>query len=395
MTSDTWVDLVAQIANLAIRPATHVTHSDLEDLGQLIARRLDLPLDDDTYLRLSPGSSLGWSAETLASRVVELARARDATEVLVSLERAIATNTAEVSEVVVLWGLHPRETVDLGRGMQLVPLSALPPSTPRDILLGVGEHEAHLQGGYHVLARPRAALVHTFTFGPVLVQRTAGLPHELGGMSRQAEMLDIARCLTLATPHSVRHIGSWFHGPEAHPLFPHVAAWDGQAVTWGDQFEVSPEDLDAEALRALVDGYIRLSKRDRLRIVLDRLNAAKSRQSLEDRAVDLGVALEALLFNSGDAPTEISLKLKLRGAVLASSDPDERKQAFRLLDRLYTLRSTAAHGGTFDREDSVIGRDLRDGLLLATELVRRVLRMRRLPESWNGLILGWESLPDV
>ena len=125
----------------------------------------------------------------------------------------------------------------------------------------------------------------------------------------------------------------------------------------------------------------------------DRLNAAKSPQPFEDRAVDLGVSLEALLFNPKDpSTTEISLKFRMRGAVLAADDPKERKSVFKLLDRLYALRSTAAHGGRFDPTDASVEADLTEGISLASRLIKRVLLLRKIPENWNGLILGWEKL---
>jgi hypothetical protein len=83
----------------------------------------------------------------------------------------------------------------------------------------------------------------------------------------------------------------------------------------------------------------------------------------------------------------------LRGAVLATNDPIERKTVFKLLNRLYELRSAAAHGRVFEPTDVSVEADLTEGILLATRLIQRVLNLRKIPENWNGLILGWEKLP--
>jgi hypothetical protein len=59
---------------------------------------------------------------------------------------------------------------------------------------------------------------------------------------------------------------------------------------------------------------------------------------------------------------------------------------------LYELRSRAAHGGIFDPADASVEADLTEGISLASRLIQRVLLLRRIPENWNGLILGWETL---
>jgi Apea-like HEPN len=248
-------------------------------------------------------------------------------------------------------------------------------------------------GGFHVRARPKAALTHSFRLAPIVSATPNSFPTVAGGLSRQAEMLDIVRCLTLIAPRPVQQIGSWFQTEQSHPLAGGVGGWGGQAISWGHQFEVEPEEVDADHIRTLVDGFFALpdGARHRLRIVLDRLNAAKAPQTAEDRAVDLGVSLEALLFNPNDVPAEISLKFRMRGSVLATDDPMERKSVFKLLDRLYSLRSTAAHGGIFDPADTSVETNLTDGIALAGRLIQRVLILRRIPENWNGLILGWEK----
>jgi hypothetical protein len=59
---------------------------------------------------------------------------------------------------------------------------------------------------------------------------------------------------------------------------------------------------------------------------------------------------------------------------------------------VYELRSAAAHGGLFDPTDSSVETDLTEGISLASRLIQRVLLLRKIPENWNGLILGWENM---
>jgi len=371
-----------------------IPEEELDALGRDLARHFGLDPDGHVYVRSSPATAGSWQSRLISRRLIARARFADAGAVLAEYEAAFAANAADLKEVVALWGLHPSEPFEIRAGIHLLPLSAVSPSHPRDILLGIPTYAdvAEEEGGFHVRARPKAALVHSFRFSPVVSATSSSFP-TAASLSRHEEMLDIARCLTLIVSRAVQQIGSWFQAEQSHPLVA-IGGWGGQAITWGHQFEVEREDIDQAHLRTLVDGFfaLPLGARQRLRIVLDRLNAAKLRQTSEDRAVDLGVSLEALLFNPNDVPAEISLKFRMRGSVLATDSPDERKAVFKLLDRLYTLRSTAAHGGVFDSDDTSVEVDLTEGISLASRLIQRVLVLRKIPDNWNGLILGWERL---
>jgi hypothetical protein len=412
-------DLVARIAGLAARaadpeylprfnPASSryriarltqvggIPKEELDALGRDLARYFGLDPDGHIFVRSSPAGAGSWQSRLISSRLVARARFEDADAVLTEYENAFDTNAAEVHEVVAIWGLHPPEPIEIRAGIFLTPLSAVPPSPPRDILLGIPTHAdfTEEEGGFHVRARPKAALVHSFRLSPV-VSATRGSFPTASALSRREEMLDIARCLTLTTSRPVQQIGSWYQTEQNHPLVAGVGGWGGQAISWGHQFEVEQEEMDETHVRTLLDGYFALPRgtQQRLHIILERLNAAKLPQASEDRAIDLGVSLEALLFNPNDpSTTEISLKFRLRGSVLATDNPQERRAVLRLLNRLYELRSRAAHGGIFDPADASVEADLTEGISLAVRLIQRVLLLRRIPENWNGLILGWETL---
>jgi hypothetical protein len=312
---------------------------------------------------------------------------------LAAFEGIFESNSVEVQEVVAIWGIHPREGFEVYDGISLAAIDSLPPSVPRDILLGIPTWASFTEeeGGFHVRARPQAVLTHGFRLSPVVsaahIFAKSGEP-----VSRIDEMIEIARCMTLISSRKIEQIGSWFQTDLELPLVGGVSGWGGQAINWQHQFAIEPEDLDVGRIRAIISGYFSLpaSDRRRLRIVLDRLNAAKSNGPLEDRAIDLGISLEALLFNPDEKQPELTFKFKMRGSFLSADEPADRRQAFSLLDRIYSHRSRAAHGGSFDTEKVPrVRRDIEEGAQLASTLIQRVLALGQIPENWNGLILGW------
>lgn len=122
-----------------------------------------------------------------------------------------------------------------------------------------------------------------------------------------------------------------------------------------------------------------------LRIPLDRLNRAGRERDPTDRAIDLGIALEALLLHE-QKEGELSFRLAMRGAWLVGSSAKQREQAFNLLRSLYNLRSTAVHSGEFSTKPNARN-DLRDGLSLCQRLIE-IMIDKKCVVNWNSLVLG-------
>ena len=376
---------------IVLNKVSGVSQSDRDALGRELGSYFSLDQEGTLYRRYPNGRGLD-PTRRMSEPLLARARLNGAEAALNDFERLFSANRVEFDEVVAIWGLHPRKAFELHDGIFLMPLSEVPPSRPRDILLGIPElaNFREESGGFEVRARPRAALLRRVELSPVLYAEN--FDDSLLNRPRIDEML--IRLLTLATKRPVMPIGSWHQADPSIPLMGGVAGWGGNSIATTHRVEIEPEDLDADNIRSSVSQYFKLPKAhaQRLKIVLGRLNAAKGDQSNEDRAIDLGIALEALLFNPDDSNTEITFKFKVRGAVLASSN-HTRKTVASLLGRLYTLRSRAAHGSTFGVKEIPYWDTLEDGVELTTQLIQRVLSLGRIPENWNGLVLGWEHLP--
>ena len=116
----------------------------------------------------------------------------------------------------------------------------------------------------------------------------------------------------------------------------------------------------------------------------------KSKQlfDLVEKSIDVRIALEAL-FCKGEANTELSLRLALRGAWYLGNDASERVQYFETLKKAYGICSKAVHTGFLKDETST-----RVLLSNAQDICRKAL-LKCLDEGGDLTGLGWSWVRDV
>lgn len=146
---------------------------------------------------------------------------------------------------------------------------------------------------------------------------------------------------------------------------------------------------DAAALKTLVAKAIALSPEEfePLERSLRRLSIAKFQSDMHDRALDLGIALEGLM--QFDVPSEVSFQFRLRGSLLAATEPDDRKSSWNVLKAIYALRSEVAHKGVSATLKKA-GRGAGALLLKHEAMAEQVFRAAILkwPVDWETEILG-------
>lgn len=81
---------------------------------------------------------------------------------------------------------------------------------------------------------------------------------------------------------------------------------------------------------------------DSFAVALNRFHLYFDRDFVQDRAIDLMVALESM-FSDEDAEA-IAYKIALRAACLIESETQERRDLFNFLKRAYRMRSSIVHG---------------------------------------------------
>ena len=123
----------------------------------------------------------------------------------------------------------------------------------------------------------------------------------------------------------------------------------------------------------------------KLRIALARWNRSKrSDAQLEDRFIDLRLALEMLYLKDIDKNTELRFRLSLYGAWHLGSSPEERKDISKKLRDAYDMASHAVHRGE-------VPDDSKECLEKAQDLCRDGILKLLLEDDnmdWGDLILG-------
>jgi hypothetical protein len=126
-----------------------------------------------------------------------------------------------------------------------------------------------------------------------------------------------------------------------------------------------------------------LSKLD---IATARLNLARRRNAMADKAIEGSICLEALL---GSNRFDVTYKLALRAALLVGRDLDERLRIQQTVTQFYKVRSDAVHGSV----DAITPKQVQqvnDGLQICAQVIRRMVDIGRIPD-WKVLELSPEQ----
>lgn len=118
------------------------------------------------------------------------------------------------------------------------------------------------------------------------------------------------------------------------------------------------------------------------------LSSQVSSETLDDRYIDLRIALESLYLQdfSGEQSQEMRFRLALFAAWHLGADLSERREVRRRIREAYDMASGAVHAGhlEFDEENEALLRDAQD---LCRRGILKLLEYGQ-PQDWGDLILG-------
>jgi len=304
-------------------------------------------------IRIAPDGLCGW----LLTRTKHVG----AIEAIVALRQFLSQPFCPCDEILALSGLVVDKPIRLTSEIELVPFSELNESQVT-IALSDPKWENFARTKTGQVRRRQIEILASYgrtehQLDPLVPTAALRITHRNTPKTRRAAALT-PRQDSLNLLHAITNVAA---AAACVPVFP-VAYWwaAGPIVPCGDsglsyQFWNHAKGLRRIAYAedvgsVLVDAvgwYIASddAHRQRMRIPLERFNVALAASSPVDLAIDMGIALEALLLADLSASDQPTLAFRLRGAWLLGRTSEERERLSREFAALYECRSAAVHGG--------------------------------------------------
>ncbi len=274
-------------------------------------------------------------------------------------------------------------------GLCLDTLSRNGEEFPRSLYVQIDEHDIR----YEQYAQ-RAILSLEHETGPALYSpddETAGFPlfppsPEICNPELSSVSMDgMCRAISVEINGQVDWFRVWWDYGDVDAFFLNP----GHSHSWKDTSGSSPilvtgEHLErALALHGLLDGFTLLD------LGIARWRRSKRATTVEDRLVELRIALESVLLpDDRGAVGEKRHRLAIRGAWLLGETLEQRKSHFRSLRDAYDFASSVLHAGKLNRK----GEEARDKAITEAQdicraAILRIAKDQAVPD-WTDIVLG-------
>jgi hypothetical protein len=333
-------------------------------------------------------------ARTLLARAVVTNEVEGTAQRFVSYVRE---NTTDAIAVMALSGLEVDQEIKFGPHVSLMPMDQLPRSSQRGEAL---DQYSSMNPRFGKLC----AMATKFKYGPIFYTPKNPQPREEMGAPRSpdAQGMSVPWChevneamLVLGEASNLLGVAGVYPQYQMSWVQPDDwLMWTGMSPdykfsTFREEFgrEQAVQKSEIEAIAASYFSLDPARRRTVLRIPLDRLSRAGRQPDLADRAIDLGIALEALLLHDLESYRgELSFRLSLRGAWLIGDDANARNEIQKSLKQLYDLRSRVVHSGSI-AQTSESENKIRRAVEHCQILIRRMIELK-CEIDWQKIVVG-------
>ncbi|WP_124920915.1 HEPN domain-containing protein [Burkholderia sp. Bp9099] len=351
----------------------------------------------DKCLNLS-ASAQPVSIDSFASSLLDHAVRIGVEGAIDALESFLTQDHTPALEILLIAGVRVPEVVEVCEGVMLSPVRDVPSeSLIRFFEMRNDWSLQHLVTGNSpfVLIDHRApvtAIWRKICVRPKWLDAPA-FPTENVDPEPKVRLRDICNLLTICGPCSPAPIRHWIEPEDGMLLKEHIGrAWAHpiDQVRVRDEMNLSAEQIDDFV--GILTSYLNLDLhvKHAMTVPVQRLNRAIRQTDHIDRALDLGIALEALLLSKDPDRIQLSLQLRLRGAWLLGNTTEERREVFDQLKLIYDARSGAAHTGKIGSNPGEIARRqaaIDQGIIICARAIRKIVERNGFPE-WRDILLG-------
>lgn len=280
-----------------------------------------------------------------------------------------------------IFGVTLAEKFDLGDGYVVKPIGEMPHSDEKECFeINFFVHPM-IQ-----ISQPRAAIIKVVDVPLLLPEK--GNPHlntVWEKLHQISLLMNILPEVTVLNSFETAYVV-----PDSAPLGMfggNSGGWEMKDVSMFKSVNLTPDILTP--LPNLISAFSKLPTKEQkiIEIVLTRLSQAKRRTQLEDKILDIGLALEILLLNENTKDLQLAISFRLRGAWLLGKNRGEREQIYEQLKEVYNARSSVAHSGCLPQKNSQqISEHINTYIELAERMIVKVIE-NGWPK-WDSLMLG-------
>ena len=298
-----------------------------------------------------------------------------------------------ITVIKTLWvlGIEADERIQLADGLELTPISEMPDSREKEYYL---KHDFSATG--HRQPKPKAAI----TFEVKVTKSFKGNEDPSKILERDKEFWESSKLLYDASlalnaidgTSCIPYFSTAYTLPQVPiGLFGGSGGGSPQYDVIGHKISKLTPD-QADEINSVITSFLDLPDNEKTRFsrVLSRLSQAKRRQQIEDKILDLGIALEMALLDDNKNHHQLSLSFRLRGSWLIAADETERLSIYGMLRDIYDYRSQVAHSGALCGNDrkkiKAVRESFEDFSMVAERIVRKLIREGR--PDWSKLLLG-------
>lgn len=336
--------------------------------------------------RPNPQGGIGYVAKWLVRQAYD---GIGIDKALIRVKNLALTNTAKARIVIAIHGLQLDKAINLCPGFRLVPFGSLPKSSSKAALLrSPREPGAFVPAG--VWFGPDVALIHEYDICPVFI----GDENDQEIQERPVDMqclMDIVSCLTVAGINAPLPLAYWHEFCPDYPVIDlsRIPTLIGHNVLTASRIHGFKYYFDDCLANEIVDSFTALSvsTRDSLRVPLQRLNLALRRSALVDVAIELRIALEAILLSKNKGSGELKYRMQCRAARLLGNNLATRKEIFDSVKEVYDLCSGAVHTGQLGKKINKLKNTIWDGVELCCKLIRKIIERGEIPD-WSKIEMG-------
>lgn len=313
-------------------------------------------------------------------------------EAISSLNHYLNSSFTDAYVVFAISGLYVQNKIKITNEIDLIPFDQLPPShmkeelSPQILQQGV----IFMSPAVNNYRPPSAALIKKVQIQPKYYLQGK---EQISKKIDRSDLIELCIFLTIHDKATPLNSVSWIELEKNVPCKNKLE----NSVSLPSYIKSAKEDVSFYHWFEYEDLYIqfiKLSEKNKkhLLIPLERLNIARQRDNYIDKAIDQGIALEALFLN--DANNSNSFMLSLRAAHFLGESIEEKKELFNTFKSIYSCRSAAVHTGSLDEVEKRIKKqklNINQLLNLSDELcikaIKKIIKNGGFPD-WDTIILS-------